>query len=281
MKVVILAGGAGSRLSEETVTKPKPMVEIGNRPILWHIMKIYSYYGLNEFIICCGYKGYIIKEYFANYFLYMSDVTFNMLDNKMEIHNCYSEPWKVTLVDTGENTATAGRVKRIARFLKNSKYFCLTYGDGVSNINIADEIEFHKSHGKLATVAGVLPPGRYGALEIKGKQVCGFREKPRGDGGLINGGFFVLSESVLDLIDGDESSLEGDVLPQLASLGQLMVYVHHGFWYAMDTLRDKNYLETLWSTQKAPWKIWECHPQSFGQVKRFSLRAIQGLKVGG
>ncbi|MEO0272285.1 MAG: glucose-1-phosphate cytidylyltransferase [candidate division WOR-3 bacterium] len=267
MKAVILAGGMGSRLSEETVVKPKPMVEIGNRPILWHIMKIYSNYGINDFVICCGYKGYLIKEYFANYFLHMSDVTFHMSENRMEIHRCYSEPWNVTLVDTGEHTLTGGRLKRVAKYLIKEEYFCFTYGDGLADINIKEEIEFHKAHNRLATVAGVLPPGRYGALEIRGKQVLGFKEKPRGDGGLINGGFFVLSPKCIDLIEGDRSSWEGDILPELASLGELMVYEHKGFWHAMDTLRDKMYLESLWDSGKAPWKVWECPSQNSGSGK--------------
>lgn len=257
MKAVILAGGLGTRLSEETIVKPKPMVEIGGKPILWHIMKIYSAHGVNDFIICCGYKGYMIKEYFANYFLHMADVTFHMAENRMEVHQCYSEPWHVTLVDTGEHSLTGGRLKKVTSYIKDEDAFCFTYGDGLADIDITEEIKFHKSHGKLATITGVQPPGRYGALEINNGQVFGFAEKPRGDGGFINGGFFVLSPGCIDLIKEDGTSWEGDVLPSLASMGQLMVFTHHGFWHAMDTLRDKNYLEDLWERGNAPWKVWE------------------------
>ena len=257
MKAVILAGGLGTRISEETHLKPKPMIEIGGKPILWHIMKSYSAHGINEFIICCGYKGYVIKEYFANYFLHMSDVTFDMSDNKMIVHQQKAEPWRVTLVDTGEDTLTGGRLKRIAEYVKNEEAFCFTYGDGVSDVDVRATLDFHRSHGKLATVTAVLPPGRYGALQFSGSQVAGFVEKPRGDGGLINGGFFVLSPKVIDLIPGDRTSWEAEPLSELASMGELMAYEHLGFWQAMDTLRDKNLLEELWSTDNAPWKSWQ------------------------
>ncbi len=257
MIAVILAGGFGTRISEETHLKPKPMIEIGGKPILWHIMKLYSAHGVNDFIICCGYKGYIIKEYFANYFLHMSDVTFDMQSNTMEVHRQKAEPWKVTLVDTGETSMTGGRLKRVSEYLKNEEAFCFTYGDGLANINIDEEIKFHKSHGKLATVAAVQPPGRYGALSLSNNDVTGFTEKPRGDGGLINGGFFVLSPKVLELIEGDESSWEDGPLQGLAQNNQLVAWKHSGFWHAMDTLRDKNYLEDLWKTAKAPWCQWK------------------------
>ena len=256
MKAVILAGGLGSRLAEETDTKPKPMVEVGGRPILWHIMKLYSAHGVSEFVICCGYKGYVIKEYFANYFLHMSDVTFNMQDNRMEVHQRKAEPWRVTLVDTGEETMTGGRLKQVAAYLKDEEAFCFTYGDGVSNVDIGAEIAFHKQHGKLATVVAVRPPGRYGALKIEGSRVAGFSEKPRGDGGLINGGFFVLSPKCLDLISDDQSSWEGEPLVQLSAQGQLMAFEHTGFWQPMDTLREKNMLEELWASGNAPWRVW-------------------------
>ena len=256
MKSVILAGGLGTRISEETHLKPKPMIEIGGKPILWHIMKMYSAHGVNEFVICCGYKGYLVKEYFANYFLHMSDVTFDMADNRMEVHQQNVEPWKVTLVDTGENTLTGGRLKRVANYIKNEEAFCFTYGDGVSDVNISESIDFHFKHGKLATVTAVQPPGRYGALERTGNRVTGFVEKPRGDGGLINGGFFVLSPKCLDLIDSDRTSWEGAPLSQLAEMGEMMAFEHRGFWQPMDTLRDKNHLEVLWASGKAPWKMW-------------------------
>lgn len=256
MKAVILAGGLGTRISEETHLKPKPMIEIGGKPILWHIMKTYSAYGVNDFVICCGYKGYLIKEYFANYFLHMSDVTFDMANNQMKVHQQKAEPWKVTLVDTGEDTLTGGRLKRVTDYIQNEDAFCFTYGDGVSNIDIRTSIEFHRQHGKLATVTAVQPPGRYGALERSGDQVTGFTEKPRGDGGLINGGFFVLSPRCLDFIEGDHSSWEGAPLTRLAKMGEMMAYEHNGFWQPMDTLRDKNHLEELWASGKAPWKIW-------------------------
>ena len=256
MKAVILAGGLGTRISEETHLKPKPMIEIGGKPVLWHIMKMYSAHGVHDFVICCGYKGYIIKEYFANYFLHMSDVTFDMRSNGMEVHQKNAEPWKVTLVDTGDDTLTGGRLKRVASYLKDEEEFCFTYGDGVSDVNITAEIAFHKSHGKLATVTAVQPPGRYGALQISGATVKGFTEKPRGDGGLINGGFFVLSPRCLQRINGDQSSWEGEPLAGLASDGELMAFEHSGFWQPMDTLRDKNLLEELWLGRKAPWKVW-------------------------
>jgi len=232
------------------------MIEIGGRPILWHIMKVYSAHGVNDFIICCGYKGYVIKEYFANYFLHMSDVTFDMSDNTMEVHQRKAEPWKVTLVDTGEDTLTGGRLKRVSRYIKDEEAFCFTYGDGVSDVNISAGIAFHQQHGKLATVTAVQPPGRYGAFERFGDQVTGFVEKPRGDGGLINGGFFVLSPKCLDLIEGDQTSWEGAPLSQLAKTNEMMAFEHRGFWQPMDTLRDRNLLEDLWDSGKAPWKIW-------------------------
>ena len=256
MKAVILAGGLGTRISEETHLKPKPMIEIGGKPILWHIMKSYSSHGVNDFIVCCGYKGYVIKEYFANYFLHMSDVTFDLANNQMQVHHQKAEPWKVTLVDTGEDTLTGGRLKRIAAYIKDEEAFCFTYGDGVSDLDITAEIDYHKKHGKLATVTAVQPPGRYGALKMEGRLVAGFTEKPRGDGGLINGGFFVLSPKCLDLIEGDQSSWEGEPLIKLAAMGQMVAFEHSGFWQPMDTLREKNLLEDLWSSGKAPWKAW-------------------------
>lgn len=256
MKAVILAGGLGTRISEETHLKPKPMIEIGGHPILWHIMKSYSAHGVNEFVICCGYKGYLIKEYFANYFLHMSDVTFDMQNNSMEVHEHHAEPWKVTLVDTGEDTMTGGRLKRVARYLQGEEAFCFTYGDGVADLDIAASIAFHKQHGKLATVTAVLPPGRYGALERNGNQVAGFIEKPRGDGGWINGGYFVLSPKVLDFIENDSISWEAAPLAELAKRQELMAFEHSGFWQPMDTLREKNLLEDLWQSGKAPWRVW-------------------------
>lgn len=257
MKAVILAGGLGTRISEETHLKPKPMIEIGGRPILWHIMKLYAAHGVNDFVICCGYKGYIIKEYFANYFLHMSDITFDIARNQMEVHQQKAEPWRVTLVDTGDDTLTGGRLKRLASYLKDEQAFCFTYGDGLSDVDIRASIEFHARHGKLATVTAVKPPGRYGALERSGTQVTGFTEKPRGDGGLINGGFFVLSPGCLDYIAGDDVSWESAPMQNLAADGQLMAYEHLGFWQPMDTLREKNLLEELWSSRRAPWKLWE------------------------
>ncbi len=256
MKAVILAGGLGTRISEETHLKPKPMIEIGGKPILWHIMKHYSAHDVNEFVICCGYKGYLIKEYFANYFLHMSDVTFDMANNHMQVHQHKAEPWKVTLIDTGEDTMTGGRLKRVGDFIKDETAFCFTYGDGLSNVDIRASIDFHHRHGKLATITAVLPPGRYGALERSGDQVTGFAEKPRGDGGVINGGFFVLSPRVLEFIEGDQSSFEGEPLVGLARQGQMMAFEHRGFWQPMDTLREKNKLEELWSRGCAPWKSW-------------------------
>jgi glucose-1-phosphate cytidylyltransferase len=257
MKAVILAGGLGTRISEETYLKPKPMIEIGGKPILWHIMKLFSAHGVNEFVVCCGYKGYIIKEYFANYFLHMSDVTFDIANNALEVHHRYAEPWKVTLVDTGDDTMTGGRLKRVAPYIEDEEAFCFTYGDGVADIDITAEIAFHKQHGKWATVAAVQPPGRYGALQLDGSAVTRFVEKTPGDGaGLINGGFFVLSPCCLQLIDGDATSWEGEPLTALAGKNQLMAFEHHGFWRPMDTLRDKNHLEELWSSGAAPWKIW-------------------------
>jgi len=256
MKAVILAGGLGTRIAEETHLKPKPMVEIGGKPILWHILKLYSAHGVHDFIICCGYKGYVIKEYFANYFLYMSDVTFDMQHNRMEVHHCCAEPWRVTLVDTGEATSTGGRLKRVARYLEGEAAFCFTYGDGLADIDLSAEIVFHRQHGKWATVAAVQPPGRYGALLLQDDRVLGFQEKPPGDGAWINGGFFVLSPPVLDLIAGDETSWEAEVLPQLAAADELRAYLHRGFWQPMDTLRDKNQLEALWQSGRAPWKVW-------------------------
>lgn len=255
MKAVILAGGYGTRISEETYLKPKPMIEIGGKPILWHIMKIYSLYDVNEFIICLGYKGYIIKEYFANYFLHMSDVTFHMSKNRMEVHRNDCEPWVVTLLDTGFNTMTGGRLKRIRSYLDDD--FCFTYGDGVSDINIKELIEFHKSHGKLATMTAVQPPGRFGAIELKDHKVIKFREKPRGDESWINGGFFVLSPEVIDYIEGDHSYWEREPMENLSKNAQICAFKHFGFWYAMDTLRDKHHLEELWQSGKAPWKGWD------------------------
>ena len=256
MKAGILAGGLGTRLSEETHLKPKPMIEIGGRPVLWHIMKIYSAHGINDFVICCGYKGYVIKEYFANYFLHMSDVTFDMTSNTMQVHEKKVEPWRVTLVDTGEATATGGRLKRVRDHIKDEECFCFTYGDGVADIDITAEIAFHRAHQRLATVAAVRPPGRYGALTIQDGKVAGFTEKPRGDGGLINGGFFVLSPKVIEFIEGDATSWELDPLDHLVNDGQLMAFAHDGFWQPMDTLRDKNTLEDLWVSGRAPWKTW-------------------------
>ena len=257
MKAVILAGGLGTRISEETMVKPKPMIEIGGKPILWHIMKIYSHYGINEFIICCGYKGYVIKEYFANYFLHQSDITFDMSNNKMKIHQERAEPWKITLIDTGDNTMTGGRIKRIRNYLDdNDNDFCLTYGDGVSNIDITKLIKFHKNHGKMATISSVFPQARFGSLEIENNQVKKFVEKPRGDGALINGGFFVVNKKAIDFIDGDSTIWEQEPLDILAKSGELMAFKHEGFWQPMDTLRDKTYLEELWRSCKAPWKLW-------------------------
>jgi len=255
MKCVILAGGMGSRIAEESQTRPKPMVEIGGKPILWHIMKIYSSHGISDFVICTGYKGYMIKEYFANYFLHMSDVTFDMQKNSMEVHEKHAEPWRVTLIDTGEGTMTGGRLKRIAAYLNNGT-FCMTYGDGLGNVDITEAISSHKNSGKKATITAVRPPGRFGLMEIEGNIVKNFIEKPDGYGGWINGGFFVLSPKVLDLIDNDETIWERKPLEELARSNQLQAYFHRGFWQPMDTLRDKNHLENLWDSGKAPWKLW-------------------------
>lgn len=255
-KVVILAGGLGSRLAEETENRPKPMVEIGGKPILWHIMKIYTAYGLTEFIICLGYKGYMIKEYFANYFLHMSNVTFDLRNNQMQVHQANAEPWSVTLVDTGERTMIGGRIKRVLPYLNEDDTFCLTYGDGVGSVDIQAVIDLHMREGRLATVTATQPPGRFGALEFSGSRVTGFREKPTGDGGWINGGFFVLSTDVGRYIEGDETVWEREPMEKLASDGQLSVYFHEGFWHPMDTLRDRRYLEELWAGGDAPWKKW-------------------------
>lgn len=254
MKAVILAGGLGTRISEETVLRPKPMIEIGGRPILWHILKIYSAHGINDFIICAGYKGYVIKEYFANYFLHMSDVTFDMANNTMEVHQKKAEPWRITIVDTGDETMTGGRIKRVAPYLDGP--FCCTYGDGVGDVDITALLAFHKAGGRLATLTGVQPPGRFGALQLQGDQVQSFQEKPEGDGSWINGGFFVLDPAVIDLIDDDSTIWERAPLERLAANGQLGIFRHHGFWRPMDTLRDKIELETLWDKRIAPWKSW-------------------------
>ena len=254
MKAVILAGGLGTRLSEETILKPKPMVEIGDKPLLWHIMKSYSAHGVHDFVICCGYKGYIIKEYFANYFLHSSDVTFDIQNNEMEVHVRNSEPWRVTLVDTGDKTLTGGRLKRVKQYIKDEESFCFTYGDGVSDVNISELIEFHKSHNKLATLTATQPPGRFGALNLDGNKINSFQEKPQGDGAWVNGGFFVLSPKVIDYIEGDSIMWERKPMEILAKKGQLLAFLHHGFWQPMDTLRDKALLEELWQSGKAPWK---------------------------
>jgi glucose-1-phosphate cytidylyltransferase len=257
MKAVILAGGLGTRISEETHLRPKPMIEIGGKPILWHIMKIYSSFGINEFVICLGYKGYVIKEYFANYYRHMSDITFDLSNNSQVIHNNNSEKWKVTLIDTGDETMTGGRVKRIYDYIKDEEEFCLTYGDGVSNVNISDLIKFHKSHGKLATLTATQSPGRFGAININQQNIItDFQEKPLGDGNFINGGFFVMSPKVVDYIDGDHTLLEQEPLQKLARDQQLAAYKHTGFWQPMDTLRDKSQLENMWQSRKAPWKLW-------------------------
>ncbi len=257
MKAVILAGGLGTRISEETHLKPKPMIEIGGKPILWHIMKLYSAHGIRDFVICCGYKGYIIKEYFSNYFLHMSDVTFDIANNRMDVNQKNAEPWRVTLIDTGDETMTGGRLKRVTDYIKDEEAFCCTYGDGVADVDITALVAFHQRHGKQATITAVQPPGRYGALSIDGEAVRGFFEKPKGDGGRINGGFFVLSPKCLDYIAGDATSWEADPLVSLATDGELMAFEHVGFWQPMDTLRDKNYLEKLWQDNMAPWKVWE------------------------
>lgn len=256
MKAVILAGGLGTRISEETASRPKPMVEIGGKPILWHIMKMYSHHGVNDFVICCGYKGYVIKEYFANYFLHMSDVTFDMESNQMHVHHRKAEPWRVTLVDTGDLTMTGGRLRAVRSYVEAEDAFCLTYGDGVSDIDIARLIAFHQGHGRKATITAVQPPGRYGALAMEEDAVTGFLEKPKGDGGWINGGFFVLHPDVIDHVAGSETVWEAEPLGELAATGELMAYQHDGFWQPMDTLRDKNQLEDLWAAGRAPWKTW-------------------------
>lgn len=255
MKLVILAGGYGTRISEETERIPKPMIEIGNRPLIWHLIKYYSNFGIDEFIICCGYRGYVIKEYFMNYFTHMSDLTIDLSDGITTVHREYSEPWKVTLVDTGDSTQTGGRLKRVAQYL-GDETFCFTYGDGLSDIDIRKEIDFHKQHKKLATIAAVKPPGRYGALEIDNGRVTDFVEKPPGDGGLINGGYFVLEPRCLEMIEGDDDSWESGPLNKLAESGNLMAFEHEGFWQPMDTLREKNLLEEMWTSGSAPWKIW-------------------------
>ena len=257
MKAVILAGGLGTRISEETHLRPKPMIEICGKPMLWHLMKIYSAHGINDFIVCCGYRGYVIKEYFANYFLHTSDVTFDIANNEMHVHQRKAEPWRVTLVDTGEDTLTGGRLKRVASHVRDEEAFCFTYGDGLSDLNITGLVDFHKAHGKLATVTAVQPPGRYGALSLDGGgAVRGFVEKPDGDGGWVNGGFFVLSPGCLEYIEGDDSSWESGPLAAMARDGKLMAFEHRGFWHPMDTLRDKNHLEELWTSRRAPWKVW-------------------------
>jgi glucose-1-phosphate cytidylyltransferase len=256
MKAVILAGGLGTRISEESHLKPKPMVEIGGKPILWHIMKIYSFYGINDFILCTGYRGYVIKEYFANYFLHQSDVTFDMCENNMQIHNNFCEPWKVTIVDTGENTNTGGRIKKVKQYI-GDETFCMTYGDGVSNVNIKELVEFHKKHKAKATLTAVQPPGRYGSLKFDNERITQFNEKPLGDGAWINGGYFVLEPEVLSIIDGDGIAWEREPLEKLTKSNQLAAFKHHGFWLPMDTLRDKIRLESLWDSNKAPWKVWE------------------------
>ncbi|MCS3802499.1 glucose-1-phosphate cytidylyltransferase [Chromobacterium alkanivorans] len=260
MKAVILAGGLGTRISEESHLKPKPMISVGGRPILWHIMKIFSAHGINDFIICLGYKGYVIKEYFTNYFLHMSDVTFDFSQNQMKVHRQHAEPWHVTLVNTGEHTMTGGRLKRVAAYLPAGEAFCFTYGDGLADIDLTAEIAFHREHGKLATVAAVQAPGRFGALVTKGGRVTGFKEKPPGDGGWINGGFFVLQPEVIALIDGDHSSWEGDPMAKLAAMGQLAAFEHAGFWQPMDTLREKIQLDELWESGRAPWRVWQPEP---------------------
>lgn len=257
MKAVILAGGLGTRISEETNTKPKPMVEIGHKPILWHIMKIYEAHNINDFIICCGYKGYMIKEYFANYFLHMSDVTFDMKSNEIKIHSKRAEPWTVTLVDTGEKTMTGGRLNRVKSYLKNEEAFCFTYGDGVADIDVSKLIEFHNKQGSIATLTAVYPPGRFGALDIDSNKVITFKEKPKGDGSMINGGFFVLSPKVFDFIEGDKTVWEQGPMERLAKQGEISAFKHEGFWRPMDTLGDKILLDNMWARGEAPWKVWE------------------------
>jgi glucose-1-phosphate cytidylyltransferase len=256
MKAVILAGGYGTRLSEETAVRPKPMVDIGGRPILWHILKLYSYHGINDFIICCGYKGYMLKEYFANYFLHMSDVTFDMKANRMEVHQSVAEPWRVTLVDTGDQTGTGGRLRKIARYVQGDEAFCMTYGDGLSDVDVAASVAFHRQHGGSVTITAVQPPARFGALGMNGTTITTFQEKPEGEGGWINGGFFVLSPKVLDEIHNDASMFEREPMDSLTAQGRVQAFRHRGFWQAMDTLRDKQRLEELWAGGKAPWKVW-------------------------
>jgi glucose-1-phosphate cytidylyltransferase len=257
MKAVILAGGLGTRLSEETAIRPKPMVEIGGRPILWHILKSYSYHGINDFVICCGYKGYIIKEYFANYFLHMSDVTFNIKSNQIQVHHKRAEDWNITLIDTGDHSMTGGRLRRVAEYVKDEDAFCFTYGDGVSDVDITASIAFHRNHGKAATLTATYPPGRFGAIDIQNHQVMSFKEKPKGDGAFVNGGFFVLSPKVLSYLKNDATIWEQEPLMQLAADGELMAFQHQGFWQPMDTLHDKQVLENLWTSGQAPWKKWE------------------------
>ena len=254
MKAVLLAGGLGTRISEESASRPKPMIEVGGKPIIWHIMKMYAAHGINEFIVCCGYKGYVIKEYFANYFLHQSDVTIDLANNSIEVHHKKAEPWKVTLVDTGEETQTGGRLKRVADYIDGD--FCMTYGDGVGSVDLTALIQYHQSHGKLATMTAVQPPGRFGALQLNGNQIQSFVEKPQGDGGWINGGFFVLNPKVLEQISSDGTLWEQEPLQNLAKQGELQAFFHSGFWQPMDTLRDKNHLESLWASGKAPWKMW-------------------------
>jgi glucose-1-phosphate cytidylyltransferase len=256
MKLVILAGGLGTRLSEETSVRPKPMVEIGGRPIIWHIMKMYSGFGVNDFVVCCGYKGYLIKEYFANYFLHSSDVTIDLRDNSLEVLERKAEPWRITLVDTGDSTQTGGRLRRVAKYIENESVFCLTYGDGLGSVDLAKLMAFHQSHGRLATMTAVQPPGRFGALKVSGTRIESFIEKPQGDGGWINGGFFVLQPEVLKFIEGDTTLWEKEPLENLAKQDQLQAFFHKGFWQPMDTLRDKTHLEELWASGEAPWKVW-------------------------
>jgi glucose-1-phosphate cytidylyltransferase len=278
MKAVILAGGLGTRLSEETSTRPKPMVEIGGKPILWHILKTYAHHGVNDFVICCGYKGYMIKEFFANYFLRMSDVTFDMRSNRMEVHHKRAEPWNVTLVDTGDDSMTGGRLLRVARYVRDEECFCFTYGDGVGDIDISASIEFHKAHGKAATLTATAPPGRFGALVLNEGRVRSFKEKPQGDGALINGGYFVLSPQVLRYIRDDSTVWEREPLDELSADGQLMAYEHRGFWQPMDTLRDKTLLEELWQSGRAPWKVWDCAKP---QVTSFSAARGDAVAFNG
>jgi glucose-1-phosphate cytidylyltransferase len=281
MKTVILAGGLGTRIAEETEIRPKPMIEIGGRPLLWHIMKLYAHYGINEFIVCLGYKGYVIKEFFQNYFLHSSDITINLKKNTIEYHNSTAEPWTLTLVDTGEGTETGGRLRRVRHFLRPDEPFCFTYGDGLSDIDITSLVEFHKRHGKEATVSAVVPPGRYGALELKGDIVQRFTEKPPGDNSYINGGFFVLQPSTIDRINDDTTSWEGAPLAQLAEDNQLCAFHHHGFWHAVDTLRDKRTLEQLWASGCPPWRVWDQTRVPSRNGTKYSLRLDEGSKTNG